>query len=359
MDEIRRLRRRIDDIDQEIVHLLGVRFENAKLLGRAKKAGGLAVRDLERERTILGKVARLSQQAGLSTDLVGRIFQQIFGMSVRGQGEPPSSHKVLDGLRVTIVGGTGGMGTLFARFAADSGGLVGITGRQKSRVYRVAKGLGVTAASYSDAADSDVVIVAVPMEVTRSLCLRLARSMDKDSLLMDISSVKTGIADRIADASPSTIEYVSIHPLFGPSVDSFRSQTVVAIPFRTAENWQRFSRALRHSGARVCLSTFEAHDRTMAYVQGLHHAALISLGLALKNWDGAFTTDSMRMTMDRIRILVANWPTVAGIQEHNPYVEDVRKEFERVVSELVNRGFRAEQTLSELQSNVHKWSRKR
>jgi chorismate mutase / prephenate dehydratase len=56
--EMRRLRRRIDVLDRKIVGLLNERAELARSVGRAKLAAGRrAVRDLERERDILLRVA--------------------------------------------------------------------------------------------------------------------------------------------------------------------------------------------------------------------------------------------------------------------------------------------------------------
>ena len=184
-----------------------------------------------------------------------------------------------------------------------------------------------------------------------------SRRMQTGSLLMDISSVKLGIADRIADGVGSGIEYVSLHPLFGPDVDRVQGQEFVAIPYREGARWRRFSRALRNAGARVHLSTAESHDRAMAYVQGLHHFALVSLGLSLKGWDGSYATSSLRGTLERIRALLENWETIAGIQQLNPFVEPARKEFAKVVSQRSEGGFHGE-TIHELRSNVQKWSRK-
>lgn len=56
--EMRRLRRRIDVLDRKIVGLLNQRAELARSVGRAKAAAGRrAIRDVERERDILLRVA--------------------------------------------------------------------------------------------------------------------------------------------------------------------------------------------------------------------------------------------------------------------------------------------------------------
>ncbi|HEY7827293.1 MAG TPA: chorismate mutase [Candidatus Limnocylindrales bacterium] len=56
--ELRRLRRRIDALDRRIVGLLNDRAELGRQVGRVKRSSGRrAVRDLEREREVLLRVA--------------------------------------------------------------------------------------------------------------------------------------------------------------------------------------------------------------------------------------------------------------------------------------------------------------
>ena len=55
--ELVRLRRRIDALDRRIVGLLNERAELGREVGRAKKIAGRTVRDVEREREVLLRVA--------------------------------------------------------------------------------------------------------------------------------------------------------------------------------------------------------------------------------------------------------------------------------------------------------------
>lgn len=52
-DEIRELRKRIDDIDREVVRLLQKRFQAVERIGEVKKALGVDVEDSEREKEVL------------------------------------------------------------------------------------------------------------------------------------------------------------------------------------------------------------------------------------------------------------------------------------------------------------------
>ena len=360
MDDILRLRNRIDEIDQEIVQLLKNRHENARLLGQIKKARGLGLRDPKREKAILKEIERVAQALNLEPALVRSIFRRIFTLAVQAQKDSTGkTARELEGRRVLVVGGTGGMGRFFAHLAHLHGGSVKIVGRSSIRTRKVAGEMEVQAGSMLDARTSDIVVVATPMESTRRVALRLAEQMKEGSLLTDLSSVKTGIADEIAKKIPQGIEYVSLHPLFSPEVDHVQGQTIAAVPFKAGPVWRRFSRTLEIAGARIQVCSFHTHDMTMSYVQAIHHFALLSLGVSLSKWDGRLGTNSLRVSEDRIRSLLRNWDTIMGIQRLNPYARSARHEFVSVAGKLERMNLsdvRASKRI--LESDVQKWARK-
>jgi prephenate dehydrogenase/chorismate mutase len=360
LDEIPRVREKIDEIDQKLILLLKNRYENARLLGRIKRIRNIDSRDPEREKIILRKVRVAAVRMGLEPKLTLPIFKAIFKFSVQAQQNLAPNRTIgLEGKKILIVGGTGGMGRLFANFASVHGASVKIVGRTIQRTRKVARELEVEDGSISDARESDIVVVVVPMVSVVESSTEIAQFMREGALLTDLSSVKTGIADRISSNVPEGIEYVSIHPLFGPGVDHFEGQNIVAIPFKTGPQWRSFSRALRKAGARVRLMSSENHDRVMGYVQALHHFALLSLAVALRKWDGELKTSSIAGTLDRIRGLLDNWGTIVEIQRSNPSSPVVRREFIETCLQLV--GMQQSDVLDverTLRSNVHKWSRK-
>ena len=360
MDEIPRIRERIDEIDRELILLLKDRYENARLLGRIKRARGIKARDREREKIILRKTEDAASKQGLDPRFILPVFKEIFNFSVQAQQNRSRNSNVgLEGKKILVVGGTGGMGRFIANFAGLHAARVKLVGRTIQRTQRIARELEMQAGSIADAASSDIVVVAVPMETTVKTSVEIAQLMRSGSLLIDLSSVKTGIADRIFAKMPGAVEYVSIHPLFGPNVDHVGWQNLVAMPFRTGPQWRNFSRAWRKAGGKVHLTSCARHDRVMAYVQVMHHFALLSLGVALRKWDGGFKTNSIGGTLLRIEGLLTNWDTTTGIQKLNPYSHASRREFVRAcrqLAEMKQRSLRNAQRV--LESNVQKWSRK-
>ena len=76
--ELRRLRRRIDALDRRIVKLLNERAALARDAGREKaRIGRRGVRDLEREREILLRVAMANEGPMPQADLVA-LYRKLF-----------------------------------------------------------------------------------------------------------------------------------------------------------------------------------------------------------------------------------------------------------------------------------------
>src|SRR5712691_2385788 len=350
MDEVTRIRDRIDELDQEIVRLLKNRYENARLLGRIKQQRHLDYRDPEREKIILRKIERAATSLNLDPKLLRPIFDQIFTFSVQAQrDQPEKSAKRLDQTRILIVGGTGGMGRFFARFARLQGANVKLAGREINKTRTAAKQIEVEPGTILDAASSDIVRAATE---TASL-------MTTGCLLTDLSSVKTGISDRVAEKIPKGLEYVSLHPLFGPGIDHIHDQVIVAVPYRPGQKWSKLARALQGGGAKIQTMSAAKHDRAMAYVQGLHHFALISLGLGLDGMGGEPRTQSLKDTEDRIVRMLDGWDTIVGIQQLNPFLPPVRQKFVELATNLAQiRSKQASGVRKRLVSNVKKWSRK-
>ncbi len=357
MDEVARIRREIDQVDQETISLLKTRYELARRLGRIKRIQGLPIRDPQRERAVLLKSQRIAEANGLPGKSIRQIFLETFTMALSAQG-PSNDRHDLQGHEVLIAGGTGGMGKLFACVFAKHGASVKIFGRSRARTRRVARDIGVLPGSYSDAREASIVVVSLPMKVTPRVALRLGSMMSPEGILADLSSVKTGIADVISRGT-KPFEYVSLHPLFGPDVAHIGGQQIAAIPYRPGSLWKKLLMVFKQDGARVIVTTAREHDAMMAKIQALHHFALMSLGVTLGENGGKFSTRSLRSTQDQIQRLTNNWETIRGIQKLNPFATRERDRFHKTVSEVRRMGPKdMTKSYGLLARYVQNWSRK-
>ena len=87
------------------------------------------------------------------------------------------------------------MGRFLAGFASLQGAHVKITGRTIDKTRKTAEEIEVDAGTPLDRPKSDIIIISVPIEETVRVARETAQVMKKGSLLLDVSSVKTRIAD--------------------------------------------------------------------------------------------------------------------------------------------------------------------
>ena len=80
------LRKKIDAIDENFVHLLKDRIELCKRIGKIKEENGLAVKDLRREDAIYLHIMGKALELGLDPQKVESIFKQIIALGVSVQG---------------------------------------------------------------------------------------------------------------------------------------------------------------------------------------------------------------------------------------------------------------------------------
>ncbi|NOZ82086.1 MAG: chorismate mutase [Candidatus Micrarchaeota archaeon] len=74
---IRELRKKIDEIDSQIVLLLSKRFELGKRIGRIKRSAGLPIQDRSREAEVINRVRTLSTRSGAEPDAIEDIYRVI------------------------------------------------------------------------------------------------------------------------------------------------------------------------------------------------------------------------------------------------------------------------------------------
>ena len=82
MDNLQKLRKKIDSIDRKIVSLLLNRFELAKNIGKYKKSNKIKISDKKRELKIMDNVKKSS---GKNREIISQIFKKIIDYSKKLQ----------------------------------------------------------------------------------------------------------------------------------------------------------------------------------------------------------------------------------------------------------------------------------
>jgi len=84
-DPLIKIRAKIDDIDDQIIDLLGERFECVSQVAKMKKKQHTTVYQPEREEIVLKRVLDRGARLGLNPLLLQALFMQIFAVSKREQ----------------------------------------------------------------------------------------------------------------------------------------------------------------------------------------------------------------------------------------------------------------------------------
>jgi|Deesub1362A_J573_1020465.scaffolds.fasta_scaffold00023_86 prephenate dehydrogenase len=239
-------------------------------------------------------------------------------------------------MKISIIGGSGDFGRIFAKIFREEGYEVIITGRNVEKGAKVAREIGVkfTNNNKKAAEAADIVIVSVYIDNTVEVIKEVAPYVRPGCLLMDFTSVKEEPCSAMVKFAGEDVEIIGVHPMFGPRITSLEGQTFILTPIRS-ERWLPFLQEfLKKHKAKFYVTTPEEHDRIMSVVQGLTHFAYISVASTLKELDidvkytKKFASPIYGLMLDLIARIVGQSPQLyAAIQIHNPRVIEVHEKF--------------------------------
>jgi len=192
------------------------------------------------------------------------------------------------GEKVAIIGGSGKMGRWLAQFFKNKGFKVKISGRRPKKTEATAQELKVNFSHSPEklAAQSDIVIVATPIEAMPQIINQVTQIMKPGSILFDIASVKEPIIPAFNQAKTRGINILSLHPMFGPDVGSLDGKNIIIIPIKAApEVTDTLAELFQQAGAQIKLiDNCEEHDRMMALTLALPHFLNITFGITLSSY---------------------------------------------------------------------------
>ena len=80
MDEIQKLRKRVDEIDDEVLKALCERVRVCKAIGESKKRQDMPIRDSSRENEVYRRIKEKSAQSQLDPTQIERVYREIVNM---------------------------------------------------------------------------------------------------------------------------------------------------------------------------------------------------------------------------------------------------------------------------------------
>jgi prephenate dehydrogenase len=240
-------------------------------------------------------------------------------------------------VRISIIGGCGAMGRWIINYLKGKGDFeIIIADPDEIEGTRLVKTFGIKYEYDNKEAvkDSDIVIVSVPVEVTPNVIAEVAPHMKEGSLLIDIASIKTEAVSSMLKHAPSSVELLSIHPMFGPRVKDVKGQVIAIIPVRPGKWFEKVKAFLEKEDADVVVTTCEEHDKIMSIVQGLTHFTSIVFAGVIREMNidlkqsRRFSTPIYNAFLPIVyRVVCQNPELYAQLQVRNPHVLEVQEKF--------------------------------
>lgn len=222
--------------------------------------------------------------------------------------------------------GVGAMGEWFAKFGKGKGWDISVADAKEEKARKIAEDLDLEFASTNKeaAGNADVVLISVPIKETPKVIEEVSDSLDKNSLLLDIASVKENVVEKMKGIKTDS-ELVSLHPLFGPGANGLDDKNIISVPVQAGKKYQELKKVLSDLGAQVVEMEAKEHDRLMAITQSLTHFTLLTYISALnsmKDFEKAksLQTPVSQKLFDLAKAFLSEEPELCGdIQTQNKY----------------------------------------
>ncbi|MDZ7772636.1 MAG: bifunctional chorismate mutase/prephenate dehydrogenase [Balneolaceae bacterium] len=264
-------RKRIDDIDGQILDLLSERNGIIREVIEKKIDNRLPIYAPRREQQKSDSFRAEAEKRGLDPDWAEDFLRMIMSSSRASQSSTRFPRATEEPREILIVGAKGGMGSLYARIAEQTG----------HRVHRIDKH------NWHELEEMvpnlDMAIVSVPINVTGEVIRRLAPKLGGETLLADFTSNKTEPIQAMLEAHEGPV--AGLHPMHGPGVQNLSKQLMVVCAARRPEAAGWFTEQCRLWGMRVVEADPEKHDHVMHLVQGLRHFVALLHGSFMKTYD--------------------------------------------------------------------------
>ncbi len=262
-EELERLRRQIDAIDNDLLSLLHKRQKGVEKIVALKKKHNLPVYHPAREEDLISDRREKATTRNLAPEFIEELFRLIMRRSRITQTDVIARRGVRPGT-VLIAGGAGKLGAYLHQWFSRAAYTVRILEKD----------------DWSNAAElcsgADLALVSVPINKTEDVIMRLGPLLDPECILADVTSIKKGPVDAMLKAHKGPV--LGLHPVFGPNTTSMDKQLVLVTPGRKAEKCQWVIDQFAAWGNVILQTNPKQHDENMTIVQALRHFASFVFG---------------------------------------------------------------------------------
>jgi len=237
--------------------------------------------------------------------------------------------------KIAIIGVNGKMGQWFASYFHKIGfEVIGFDLNNDIKEKFITKANSLVGAILK----TDYVILCTPTKRTPEIIRLIAKEMQRGAYLIEISSQKFKTAQTLLK-TPSRVNPVCIHPMFGPGTKSIDGKNIIIIPIKDAKKELSITKLLFPKANFVTIDAVE-HDKKIAVILGLTHLINIAFANILAKDEKTSLTEKMSGTTFKAQKIISESiltesPELIETIISNPEVRRFAEEFWKDIGRLL------------------------
>ena len=189
---------------------------------------------------------------------------------------------------------------------------------------------GALSASLPAVCRQPVVILCVPICALRDVLRQIAPLLTKDSLIIDVCSVKEYPVKWMKALLPDNVSILATHPMFGPdsASNSLQGRKIFLSPVRMTEKpYRKIKAFLTARGLVIIEGSAREHDKQIAVSLALTHF----IGRTLSEFGAAnldIDTEGYKRLLQILEVVENDtWQLFVDMHRYNPYAREKRRAF--------------------------------
>jgi len=201
---------------------------------------------------------------------------------------------------IAIIGVNGKMGKWFANYFHKMGFKVkGFDTNNEIKEKFIDKAHSLVSAILQ----IDYVLLCTPTKNTPEIIRLISKEMKRGSYLIEISSHKSKTAQTLLK-TPSKINPICIHPMFGPGTKNIAGKNIIIVPIKDAQK-ELTATKLLFPGANFVTIDSDEHDKKIGVILGLTHLINIAFANILAKDEKISLTEKMSGTTFKAQRIIA------------------------------------------------------
>jgi len=182
------------------------------------------------------------------------------------------------GKKVTIIGGSGGMGKVFGIFFKKHGFAITLFARNEDKLKEVAIELSVNyeLSLEKRVKNADIVMISIPISPTPDMIRKIAPLLKENAIIFDITSLKHAVFKALTEIKNNfPVNCISLHPMFGPGIKDLENYFMMVLKVGGTDQYDELINELlnlfKFDGLIITETLPEIHDKRIALTLGVPH----------------------------------------------------------------------------------------